>query len=195
MRPHAIPPHSVVVIAAVCNPDGLASASECAARYGRRPVIAVLDTGVRAHPWLGVTRSLGGYGFAADSCVKDDPAIQKAIYEHAAAAAGAGDLARRLIEHPWDTPVTSDPLIGELDTAVGHGTFISGIVGQFFRQFALTIAISAIISTINSLTLSPALAALLLKPKHVRKDPLTWLLEFLFGWFVRLFDRGFLLSE
>ena len=43
--------------------------------------------------------------------------------------------------------------------------FISGIVGQFFRQFALTIAISTIISTFNSLTLSPALAALLLKPK------------------------------
>jgi multidrug efflux pump len=43
--------------------------------------------------------------------------------------------------------------------------FISGIVGQFFRQFALTIAISTIISTFNSLTLSPALAVLLLKPK------------------------------
>ena len=43
--------------------------------------------------------------------------------------------------------------------------FITGIVGQFFRQFALTIAASTIISTINSLTLSPALAALLLKPK------------------------------
>src|SRR5207302_843036 len=44
--------------------------------------------------------------------------------------------------------------------------FISGIVGQFFRQFALTIAASTLISTINSLTLSPALAALLLRPKH-----------------------------
>src|SRR5262249_50044029 len=43
--------------------------------------------------------------------------------------------------------------------------FISGIVGQFFRQFALTIAASTLISTFNSLTLSPALAALLLKPQ------------------------------
>src|SRR5205085_2674947 len=43
--------------------------------------------------------------------------------------------------------------------------FISGIVGQFFRQFALTIASSTVISTINSLTLSPALAALLLRPR------------------------------
>ena len=43
--------------------------------------------------------------------------------------------------------------------------FIAGIVGQFFRQFALTIAVSTVISTFNSLTLSPALAALLLKPR------------------------------
>ena len=44
--------------------------------------------------------------------------------------------------------------------------FISGIVGQFFRQFAVTIATSTIISAFNSLTLSPALAALLLRPRH-----------------------------
>src|SRR6202042_624483 len=56
-------------------------------------------------------------------------------------------------------------------------TFISGLVGQLFRQFGLTIAISAIISTISSLTLSPALAALLIKPKHGRRDPLTRLLN------------------
>jgi hydrophobe/amphiphile efflux-1 (HAE1) family protein len=45
-------------------------------------------------------------------------------------------------------------------------TFITGIVGQFFKQFALTIATSTIISTFNSLTLSPALAALLLRPRR-----------------------------
>src|SRR5439155_17651245 len=44
--------------------------------------------------------------------------------------------------------------------------FISGIVGQFFRQFALTIAVSTLLSAFNSLTLSPALAALLLKPRE-----------------------------
>ena len=69
--------------------------------------------------------------------------------------------------------------------------FISGIVGQFFRQFALTIAISTIISTFNSLTLSPALAALLLRPKGAKRDPLTWLLDLLLGWFFRLFNRSF----
>ena len=44
--------------------------------------------------------------------------------------------------------------------------FISGITGQFFRQFALTIASSTVLSTINSLTLSPALAAMLLRPRQ-----------------------------
>jgi multidrug efflux pump len=69
--------------------------------------------------------------------------------------------------------------------------FLSGIVGQFFRQFALTIAIATFISTINSLSLSPALCAVLLKPKGARKDPLTWVFNLLFGWFFWLFNRGF----
>lgn len=69
--------------------------------------------------------------------------------------------------------------------------FISGIVGQFFRQFALTIATSTIISTVNSLTLSPALAALLLRPRGARRDPLTWLTDMTLGWFFRLFNAVF----
>lgn len=51
--------------------------------------------------------------------------------------------------------------------------FISGLTGQFYRQFALTIAISTVISAFNSLTLSPALAAVLLKANHNEKDRLT----------------------
>jgi multidrug efflux pump len=66
--------------------------------------------------------------------------------------------------------------------------FISGITGQFFRQFAVTIAVSTVISAFNSLTLSPALAALLLKPHGGRRDPLTWLLDTALGWFFRLFN-------
>src|SRR5438309_1622251 len=63
--------------------------------------------------------------------------------------------------------------------------FISGIVGQFFRQFALTIAVSTIISAFNSLTLSPALAALLLKPRNVgtRSEALPRLFYLLGGGF------------
>jgi multidrug efflux pump len=70
--------------------------------------------------------------------------------------------------------------------------FISGITGRFFRQFAVTIAASTVFSAINSLTLSPALAAILLRPRHgVRRDPLTWLLNVAFGWFFRLFNATF----
>ncbi len=69
--------------------------------------------------------------------------------------------------------------------------FLSGITGQFFRQFAVTIAVSTVISAFNSLTLSPALAAILLKPHGARRDPLTWLLDLLMGWFFRLFNWAF----
>ena len=69
--------------------------------------------------------------------------------------------------------------------------FISGITGQFFRQFALTIAVSTFFSAVNSLTLSPALCGLLLKPKHEQRDLLTRLINLLFGWFFKLFNWGF----
>jgi hydrophobe/amphiphile efflux-1 (HAE1) family protein len=69
--------------------------------------------------------------------------------------------------------------------------FLGGISGQFFRQFAVTIAVSTVISAFNSLTLSPALAAILLKPRHAHRDPLTWLLDLFFGWFFRLFNYLF----
>ncbi|PMR76460.1 efflux RND transporter permease subunit [Billgrantia endophytica] len=69
--------------------------------------------------------------------------------------------------------------------------FLEGVTGQFYRQFAVTIAISTVISAINSLTLSPALAALLLKPHDAPKDRLSRLIDFLFGWLFRPFNRLF----
>ncbi|CAN7383700.1 efflux RND transporter permease subunit [Rhizobium rhizogenes] len=69
--------------------------------------------------------------------------------------------------------------------------FISGLSGQFYRQFALTIAISTVISAFNSLTLSPALAALLLKDHHAPKDMLTRVMDLAFGWFFRGFNKVF----
>ena len=59
--------------------------------------------------------------------------------------------------------------------------FISGLTGQFYRQFALTIAISTVISAVNSLTLSPALAALLLRGRDAPKDRLTRILDRVLG--------------
>jgi multidrug efflux pump len=69
--------------------------------------------------------------------------------------------------------------------------FLSGVTGQFYKQFAVTIAISTVISAINSLTLSPALAARLLKPHGAPKDAPTRLIDRLFGWVFRPFNRFF----
>ncbi len=69
--------------------------------------------------------------------------------------------------------------------------FISGIPGQFFRQFALTIATSTLISAFNSLTLSPALAALILAPHGAKRDLLSRVLNFTLGWFFRGFNAVF----
>ena len=69
--------------------------------------------------------------------------------------------------------------------------FISGLTGQFYKQFAITIAISTVISAINSLTLSPALCAVLLKDHHAPKDWFARGMEKLLGWFFRPFNRAF----
>ncbi|MBU2979387.1 multidrug efflux RND transporter permease subunit [Alteromonas sp. C1M14] len=73
--------------------------------------------------------------------------------------------------------------------------FMSGLTGQFYRQFALTITISTVISAVNSLTLSPALSALLLKPHNAPKDWLTRTMDkalgrWLFDPFNRFFERS-----
>jgi len=73
--------------------------------------------------------------------------------------------------------------------------FIAGITGEFFRQFGITIAVSTIISAFNSLTLSPALAALLLQPRGAKPDVLTRCLNGLFGWFFKMFNFGFSTSN
>jgi multidrug efflux pump len=69
--------------------------------------------------------------------------------------------------------------------------FLTGVTGQFYKQFAVTIAISTVISAINSLTLSPALAAVLLKPHGAPKDAPSRLIDRLFGWLFRPFNRFF----
>ncbi|SAK58935.1 hydrophobe/amphiphile efflux-1 (HAE1) family protein [Caballeronia pedi] len=69
--------------------------------------------------------------------------------------------------------------------------FMSGLTGQFYKQFAMTIAISTVISAFNSLTLSPALAALLLKGHDEPKDWLTRGMDRVFGGFFRAFNKVF----
>jgi len=72
--------------------------------------------------------------------------------------------------------------------------FMTGLTGQFYKQFAMTIAISTVISAFNSLTLSPALSAILLKGHHDKPDWLTRGMNRVFGrffdWFNRMFGRA-----
>jgi multidrug efflux pump len=69
--------------------------------------------------------------------------------------------------------------------------FISGITGKFYQQFALTIAVSTLISAFNSLTLSPALSALLLQPHHAPKDILSRVMHASVDWVFRAFNYVF----
>ncbi len=117
---------------AVCLPrPKRKSADKCGSAYGRRLVVAIPDTGLRAHDWLEVTADPpNGYLTDPDGFVAIDQGMQDVLYAWAKEAVAAGDQPRQLIAYPWDTPVTADPLIGELDTDTGHFTFIAGIVRQ-----------------------------------------------------------------
>ncbi|MEO1204426.1 MAG: efflux RND transporter permease subunit, partial [Pseudomonadota bacterium] len=72
--------------------------------------------------------------------------------------------------------------------------FLGGVTGEFYRQFAVTISAAVLISGFNSLTLSPALAAVLLKPADAPQGRMGKIIDLLFGWifrpFNRVFDRG-----
>lgn len=70
--------------------------------------------------------------------------------------------------------------------------FLDGITGQFYRQFAMTIAIATAISALNSLALSPALAATLLKPHGTPLDLPARIIDRLLGWAFRPFNRFFM---
>ncbi len=121
-------------VAVLLDPPARRSAAACVTEYGRRPVVAVLDTGVRCHPWLDVTARRGGYDTDpdgnGDGFIEVDHDIQAAIRAEGAYAQAHHDTPRQLIRHPWDTPVSTDPLLGEIGSDTGHSTFISGIVRQ-----------------------------------------------------------------
>ena len=86
-------------------------------------------------------------------------------------------------------PIVSTALV--LCAVFVPAAFITGLTGQFFRQFALTIAVSTVISAFNSLTLSPALASALLRAHDAPKDPVERLITRSFGWLFTPFNRAF----
>ena len=106
--------------------------------------------------------------------------IEQGLNPHAAAHAAMGEVTR---------PIISIALV--LCAVFVPVAFVSGLTGQFYRQFGVTIAASTVISTFNSLTLSPALAALLLKPRSAQPDLFQRGINKVLGGFFRIFNRTF----
>jgi multidrug efflux pump len=132
--------------------------------------------------------TLFGLVLAIGIVVDDAIVVVEAIEHHIEHGLSPRAAAHKAMEQV-SGPVVAVALV--LSAVFVPCAFITGITGQFFRQFALTIACSTIISAFNSLTLSPALAALLLPPRGAKKDVPGRLLDLGFGWFFRLFNWGF----
>jgi multidrug efflux pump subunit AcrB len=107
--------------------------------------------------------TLFGLVLAIGIVVDDAIVVVEAIEHHTAHGLSPRDASIKAMEQV-SGPVVAVGLV--LSAVFVPCAFISGITGQFFRQFALTIAVSTVLSAFNSLTLSPALAALLLRPRQ-----------------------------
>ena len=129
------------------------------------------------------TLSLFGLVLAIGLVVDDAIVVVEGIQHHIEGGLSPKDAARKAMEE-LTSPVIGIALV--LSAVFVPTVFIPGITGRLYQQFALTIAISVIISAFNALTLSPALGALFLRPKEASHGPLA---KF-FGWFNRQFNSG-----
>jgi HAE1 family hydrophobic/amphiphilic exporter-1 len=129
------------------------------------------------------TLSLFGLVLAIGLVVDDAIVVVEAVERHIEEGLAPKDAALKAMEE------ISGPVIGialVLSAVFVPTAFIPGITGRLYQQFAVTIAISVLLSAFNALTLSPALAALLLQPKKESKG----LLRKFFDWFNRMFGRA-----
>jgi len=129
------------------------------------------------------TLSLFGLVLAIGLVVDDAIVVVEAVERHIEHGLAPKEAAFRAMEE------ISGPVIGialVLSAVFIPTAFIPGITGRLYQQFAVTIAISVILSAFNALTLSPALSALLLRPREER----TGLLQKFFNWFNRVFGRA-----
>ncbi|HEY4750343.1 MAG TPA: multidrug efflux RND transporter permease subunit [Steroidobacteraceae bacterium] len=134
------------------------------------------------------TLSLFGLVLAIGIVVDDAIVVVENVERHIAEGLSPRQ-ATKVAMSEVSRPIIAITLV--LCAVFGPVAFVSGLTGEFYRQFALTIAISTVISAFNSLTLSPALAAVLLKPHDGKPDALTRLMNRLFGGLFRRFNRGF----
>src|SRR5258705_11365845 len=129
------------------------------------------------------TLSLFGLVLAIGLVVDDAIVVVEGVERHIEEGMTPKDSALKAMEE------LSGPVVGialGLSAVFVPTAFIPGITGKLYQQFAVTIAISVLLSAFNALTLSPALAALLLKPKKESHG----LLRRFFDWFNRVFDRA-----
>jgi len=132
--------------------------------------------------------SLFGLVLAIGIVVDDAIVVVENVERHIELGESPRNATRKAM-HEVTGPIVATALV--LCAVFIPTAFVSGLTGQFYRQFALTIAISTVISAFNSLTLSPALAAVLLKPHDAPKDRLTRGIDRAFGWLFRPFNRMF----
>ena len=129
------------------------------------------------------TLSLFGLVLAIGLVVDDAIVVVEGIQRHIEEGLAPKDAARKAMDE-LTGPVIGIALV--LSAVFVPTVFIPGITGRLYQQFALTIAISVIISAFNALTLSPALGGLLLRHKKQTHGPLARF----FGWFNRVFNKG-----
>ena len=134
------------------------------------------------------TLSLFGLVLAIGIVVDDAIVVVENVERHIELGQPPMEATRRAMEEV-SGPIIAIALV--LGAVFVPTAFISGLTGQFYRQFALTIAISTFISAFNSLTLSPALASRLLLAHGAPRDRLQRVIDRLFGWFFRGFNRAF----
>ncbi len=132
--------------------------------------------------------SLFGLVLAIGIVVDDAIVVVENVERHIELGQSPKEATRKAM-HEVTGPIVATALV--LCAVFIPTAFVSGLTGQFYRQFALTIAISTVISAFNSLTLSPALAAVLLKGHNAPKDRLTVWIDRAFGWLFRPFNRLF----
>ncbi len=129
------------------------------------------------------TLSMFGLVLAIGLVVDDAIVVVEGVQRHIGEGLAPKDAARRAMEE-LSGPVIAIALV--LSSVFVPTAFIPGITGRLYQQFAVTIAISVVLSAFNALTLSPALAGLLLRPKGESHGPLSRF----FDRFNRMFERG-----
>ena len=134
------------------------------------------------------TLSLFGLVLAIGIVVDDAIVVVENVERHIAGGMRAREATRVAMSEVVG-PIIATALV--LVAVFVPTAFITGVSGAFYKQFALTIAVSTVISAFNSLTLSPALCALLLDRAHGDKDVFTRLFERVFGGFFTRFNRFF----